>query len=353
MRASRHEPARVAARLERTFIRAWLASVALVATIVLLLDPLAQLGTGVVDPMTPNTRADRADRASEASEPPDCLILGSSRIMGIDPARLEGLLPAGIRCENAGVFTATVEDLEVQYSLWSRSGHSTPRYVFVGVEQRMFHPTLETDVSLVLDPRLRRHENPQPGTQAVIEAALSAVFGADTLDAVLRSVAVQLQPPTEPRFTMDERGALHWTRWENQIQRTGQAPAFLFEQNVESWTRWHAGFGQGGDDRWRRWQNWLGQVTNSGARLIVFLPPEDERLRQRVFEAVPSAAAAERAWVDRLERSVQHAGGTWLDLRDSAAPEAPGDDSPRFYDGIHPRPELADQLTLRLAEAVH
>lgn len=339
------------ARLERSFLRLWIASLTLAAATILLLDPLAQLGTGLLPPMTPNTRADRAERATTASTRPDCVVLGSSRIMGIEPEQLEQLLPAGTRCENAGVFTATIEDIEVQYGLWA--GERSPRWVFVGVEQRMFHPTIAADESLTLDARLRRQMDPSPTRRAIVETWLSAIFGPDTFEAALRSVAVRMQPPTEPRFTMTGRGALHWTRWENQIQQTGRAPEFLLEQNVQAWIGWHSGFHVGSPERLHRWQSWLQRLAGSGVQIVVFLPPEDARLRRRVFDAVSGAEATERQWIRRVGQDVELAGGTLLDLRSlpdvDNRPELP----PSFYDGIHPRPELVQRMTQVLAETVH
>src|SRR5690348_7094335 len=97
-------------RFMRAFLAIVLVGLAASAAVALIVDPFGAFGTGGrIPPAVPNERESKPDAFLAAAAPPQALVLGSSRVMKLNPKCVEEL--TGFPAFNFGFGNNHVEDM--------------------------------------------------------------------------------------------------------------------------------------------------------------------------------------------------------------------------------------------------
>lgn len=136
--------------------------------------------------------------AARATTTPSVLVLGSSRVMTIGSAELEGVGVPGVGVRGSGVSGATLLDVAGIYELYHRRG-LVPRRVLIGVDPWMFNARGGDTRWVTLAPEasalVRRLGLPAPSARTVVRARLSRLATLVSLDYFQAAVRTLLAGP--------------------------------------------------------------------------------------------------------------------------------------------------------------
>ena len=115
-----------------------LATLALAAATNYVVNPYAWYAPQILRPRAQLTREAKVAQLRQAAEPPPGLILGSSRVMQIEPAYVQ--TKTDYAFYNAGVSSAIVEDYLAMLRFYLNTFHRPPRMILLGIDVLAFAP---------------------------------------------------------------------------------------------------------------------------------------------------------------------------------------------------------------------
>ena len=126
-----------------------------VAILNFVVDPYAQYAPDVCEPLVQTSRAQKVQLLSEMHPAPDGLILGSSRVMKLEPDFFEQAI--GGRFFNAGMNHAKPEDYLAMLRHYQSTFGRNPKYIVVGIDVNAFSDINKTDARLLSNKELMEH----------------------------------------------------------------------------------------------------------------------------------------------------------------------------------------------------
>ncbi len=126
---------------------------AAIATLNFIVDPYAQYATGILPPVVQTTRIEKVAALSAMPDAPCGLILGSSRVLKIEPEYLKR--QTGFDFYNAGVNYARPEDILAIVRFIESSKKNLPKICIMGLDVAAFNETIPPDERLIANRQLR------------------------------------------------------------------------------------------------------------------------------------------------------------------------------------------------------
>jgi hypothetical protein len=125
----------------------------------LLVNPFRLYWSELFDPATANTRLAKYEMITELPTPPRSLIIGSSHVMTMEPAEIDGLLGDG-PCFNFGMPSAMAEDYLAALRLVVEDAGAPLEHVILGLDFPALHPRLPLMYEGRYFPQFRRYVPP-------------------------------------------------------------------------------------------------------------------------------------------------------------------------------------------------
>lgn len=160
-------------------------------------NPFRLYGAEVFDPATSNGRLRKYTLVCEQSPPPSTLILGSSRVMTMDPADVEEFLPGS--CFNFGVASAVAEDYYAALRLVVEDAEAPIEHVILGIDHSALHPSVPVMYEARYFPRYGDYidagDNGPPLWQDRLVMLISAEQIEESLNVLRRTAKRTLKSP--------------------------------------------------------------------------------------------------------------------------------------------------------------
>lgn len=295
-------------------------------------DPYAQYGTGWIEPVVQTSRHEKTRLLSSQQDVPEGLILGSSRVMKLEPDYIQRL--TGQAFFNAGVNYGRPEDFLALLRWYHDSFDRWPREVILGLDVAAFvsHPGVDArlvghrELARQIPDAIRPTDRAQPWKEL-----LSWQQTKNSVRAMLRQVREGEE--TDPVESFRNDGLRIYNQREQQIQAGTYDFRAALEYNQHEYVRLFRDYDHLDPHRCRLFARLVRICLDNGIRLHVFLTPLHPDLEQHLARHSETYAArkADVQLFLRLALSARRV--PWSDFSqiDSFAGEPQ-----QFVDGIHP-----------------
>jgi hypothetical protein len=115
-------------------------------------DPFGQYDSGCFRPIVQDSRAEKLELIETIDEAPNGLILGSSRVLKIEPAYLESV--TNLKFFNVGVNHGRPSDYVAWTRWYEQRWGKYPDVVIIGVDTAAFHEVIPIDGRITGEPKL-------------------------------------------------------------------------------------------------------------------------------------------------------------------------------------------------------
>ncbi len=316
----------------RGFVRRFLAllvgAVACIAALNFLVNPESIYPTNLLPAVTWNTRPAKAEMMDRAQPRPQALILGSSRIMKLDPALVERL--TGLPAFNAGVNVAMTEDYYVLLRYAVEHAHLPLKLVVIGVDVDAFHDR-EPINDYLLQP------NPLGSYLLKGEARYAAwkrfttLFNGYQTKLSFISLWDSLVRKRKPNYSFEADGYLHFNALEAERATGHYDLDSKLSVTVQQYLRRYEGFTKVSPQRLEYFTKTLQYSREHGIRVVVFLTPA----HPRVIQALQARAYEQRR--EEVLAAVNRVCGQYgVALYDLSTLDKFGGRPSDFFDGVHP-----------------
>ena len=329
-------------RFVRFFLQWILLALAAIAALNFLVNPQAIYPTRLLAPLTWNARAVKEQLLSRygklpAEHRPQVLVLGSSRVMKLDPASVQQL--TGMMAFNAGVNAAMAEDNYALLRHAIENCNLTPRLVLIGVDGESFHDHVPVNDYLQQPNALGRflRAGSRPAARWKEFTSLFTLY--QTQNSLLslylqlggrKPQAVDFRPDGFPRADVIE-GILasgHFSFQEN-LRRTAARYATLY-----------GNYSRLSPERLAYFEQTLAYLRDRQIPAVVFVTPTHPQL---------TATLARYGYAQRVSEVAQatrHLSEKYgADFRDYSSIAALGLGANGFWDGVHMSQANAQRLT--------
>jgi len=325
----------------RRFLGLLLCVLLLTAALNYLVNPESIYSTELLPPLTWNTRPDKAALMDRAQPHPQALVLGSSRIMKIEPAMVESL--SGLPAFNAGVNTAMAEDYYVLVRYAAERARLPLKLVIIGVDVDAFHDH-EPINDYLLQPNALGSFLQKGEARHAAWKRFTSLFNGYQTKLSLISLWDSLIARRKPNYHFEADGYLHFDQYEAERASGKYDLDGKIAITVGQYLRRYQGYSRPSAERLDYFDKTLQYCRDHGIRVVVFLTPTHPRVvaalqprgyaqrRQEVLAAVSALCA---------RHGVPFRDFSTLDTFDGL----PSD----FFDGVHPdETNLAKITTLLL-----
>ena len=313
-----------------------------VATVNFIVDPYAQYASDVFEPLVQTSRAQKVQLLADMSPTPDGLVLGSSRVMKLEPDVLQRV--TGSTFLNAGVNHAKSEDhLAMLRHYHSKTGEM-PKWVVLGLDVNSFSDQNQTDARLLSNSDLLPHVSGSVPLSDRFQRWRELFSWQQTkmsITSIRHPKTEDGEPPLESfradgllvyhqreqeiaDGTYDFRGALDYTK------REYKQLLFNFDRLSERRCEMFAALAR--------------ECRQANSRLVVFLTPMHPELRAYV-ENSTAYELRKRELNDFLAAQAKSEGFTLVDLSDITRFDG---DPALFVDGVHPLEPNTRKMIQRL-----
>ena len=347
------------------FLAAFMLAVAALAScyasLIRLVDPHGEFGTGLFPVVELDARAEkmRLFEAYRAKAAPEGLVLGSSRAMKLSPRTLE--TETGRRFFNFAVDNARAED-DLAIYRWVRGQGVPIKVLVIGLDVEALHDDDKPDPGLVrndgLVQALARGPLPEPGLLASVPPTgpirtlkkYKSTFTIEYLSDAVRAVRFHLRPESRPlpQMEFEPDGYLRYRRWE--VERA--AGTFRFDRDLEHClTKYLTRFDQMStlSRRRRAYLRQLVEEANAdGARVLLWITSLHP-MTARYLEAHTSYASlleATRAYEEAIARD------DGIAAYDFSRPESYEGTALGWYDCAHIDEANADRVAAAMVRAL-
>lgn len=330
-------------RFTWVFLILLLGGLATTAAVAVLVDPFQVFGTGRVPTDVVNERILKPEFFLQAAPPPRAIVLGSSRVLKIDPSCVAEL--TGLPAFNFGLGNGNADDWRAIMSFIGEYGRAPVRELLIGVDADAFDT--HTDHRMEIAPYLSKYIG-HAGLSW--DEATRLLFGEDAFESGLRTFGHYLRSVRNERWYYFRPDGLQFEAARDEQIRLG---TYSFEAATAKQVARIEGlaadrFDQLSPTRVASFQTIIRNAHASGATVDVFVPPMSTVLtRARSFSQIPQREADLDALLSQLERDGM------LRYHRLAEVEDLGRDLTAFYDGGHMTGTTATRVLLRLFHRQH
>jgi hypothetical protein len=303
---------------------------------------MAQFGTGWLPPLVQTTRANKVALIQETRQPIEGIILGSSRVLKLEPEYLAEL--TGKRFLNLGVNHCRAEDLLAILRFFQQARGELPRIVVLGIDPAMFDDFSPPDSRLVANRHLRPKVPEMLGATDRL-SLFSGMFSYQMSKASLGSLHRCWQKTNEsPIESFATDGTIIYHQRESQRQAGTYDFAAALEYNRKEYSQLFRQFKQLSAKRWGLLLKTLGMLRQNDSQVFMFLTPTHPDLD---LELGKTPHYRDRlAEIDQLlTMTAARFGVKYVNFNDIRSFE--GDPS-QFVDGIHPLERNTRRIIQRL-----
>ncbi|MCA9169885.1 MAG: hypothetical protein KDB23_19555 [Planctomycetales bacterium] len=327
----------------RSVVSWLLAGCAMVASLNFIVNPYAQYPTHWFEPVVQRSRAEKVRMLTALPRPPAGLILGSSRVLKIEPDYLQQL--TGRTFFNAGTNYGRVEDIVAFVRLYEAKFGQSPQTLVVGLDLAGFSPAAKVDPRLLNEPVLVA-QVPEvkrlPGYRQRWQELLSWSQTTNAARCLLKSFKSAAPSPPSESYRAD--GLLQYHEREAAIAAGSYDFPAALDYNKHEYV---ALLGQMEDlsaERLLMWNELAQQCHKNRVQLLVFLTPSHPDLAREL-----SVKTRNDELRRRLADELQHCGDAYgyhfVDLSDISSFDG---DASQFVDGVHPLESNTRRMMNRL-----
>lgn len=303
-------------------------------------NPLGYFPTHRFRPLTWSSRSTKSERMAVAP-PAQLIVLGSSRVMQLDPAQLTRA--SGLRAYNAAVDSAKAEDWLATTRFALLSLQWPLREIVLGVDVEGLHNSAPPDGRLGGAPLLARHL-PWSFQPKLLNEVFTSGLSQSQLASSIQSVRLTMRghPPDATRIGPD--GMLYYVKSDQEIAAGTFRPDFA--GTAIAYDGRFAGMTHVGVERLAALRALLELARARNVRVRAFISP----LHHSVIAHLSAHRefARLRAETERDLRALEREFSATLTVSDYTDVRAFGGDPELFYDGAHVRAENADRLVRAL-----
>lgn len=293
-------------------------------------NPYAQYGGTWIEPLVQTSRATKVQLLTSTKTAPEGLILGSSRVLKLEPAYLQEKL--GHDFFNAGVNYGKPEDFLAMLRLYQSHVGTLPRTVVLGLDVHGFSPTLPMDARLLSNQHLAGEIQeliPLDDRFNRWKELLSWQQTTSSLKSLKRWVKNETDESPIESFCDD--GLLVYHQREREIAEGTYDFAGALDYNKHEYRQLFAGYDKLSAERIETLKTIVDTCASNGSRLIIFMTPMHPELINHLSDTSYAARQAE------LKEHLAHKAslGRFV-FNDLSTVQTFNGDAGQFVDGIHP-----------------
>jgi hypothetical protein len=268
----------------------------------LLVDPLRTFGTGRIPSVLTAEHYSKPESFLRVARPVQALVLGTSRVMKLDPACIEEL--TGYSAFNFGLSSSHVEDWVAAYR-FARDHSTQPlRELVIGVDVEAFDNHAEPDPRLLSSRYLRRYLD--DSTKASLGTLSRALFGWQALRFGMSSLWYDLRPGAKPpaKLRFDGVGFAFYDIWETAMKRGTLDKAPLYASVAKKFRGPLSGarFNELSAERVAQFKSLVRSAHAAGVQVDVFVPPLSPELAALLHGPIVRRGAESEALLEALDR---------------------------------------------------
>ena len=306
---------------------------ALTVTVVvnLVVNPYFQYETRFFEPVIQPSRTQKVMLFRKLASPPDGLILGSSRVMKLQPDYLQS--KTGKSFFNAGMNYAKPEDYLAFLRFYiDETGHA-PKILIVGLDVAGFSNQVDVDARLVAEPALGRlvpEVSELTGNYRRWQELLSWSQTIASAKSIMHALGDSETEPLKESYRRD--GFLVYHERERQIAEGTYDFASAIAYNEREYSELIRGFDQLSPERCELFRKLVTECQQLNIELFAFMTPLHPQLGDTLSRS-PHYSSRRRDLENFLTSLAVQMSFRFVDLVDIASFQ--GDPSD-FVDGIHP-----------------
>ena len=313
------------------FVIALVLMIMLVAALNFIVNPMAQYTTKFFEPIVQTSRAQKVQLESALKRRPQGLVLGSSRVMKLEPDYLEQV--TGKSFFNAGVNYGKPEDFLAWLRLYQSKYDGWPEIVVIGIDPSSLSREMKSDPRLMTTRELARQISDRISIKDRISVR-TELLAWDHTKRSIKSLRYQLlkKKLPEPVEHYREDGLLVYDQREEEIREgTYDFESPLQYNQREYLPRYHA-FGGLSEQRKQMLKEIAAGCQTNDSQLVIYLTPLHPDLR-----AFLVARCDYGEWLKRVVTCMYEISEEYdFDFHDFSQVKSFDGDSELFIDGTHP-----------------
>ena len=302
---------------------------AAIATLNFVVNPYAQYPTRLFRPLVQTSRSQKVEILKRLSPPPEGLVLGSSRVLKLEPDYLES--KTGIRFCNVGVNYGKVEDYLAMLRLYEETYGRSPRMVVIGLDIHGFSDSIPTDARLLSNPLLSA-QVPDVIPFADRFHRWEELLSWQQTKMSLKSLRSRGADDAAPIKSFRDDGLIVYHQREQQIAEGDYDFEGALDYNRNEYKHLFLGYDQLSLKRAETFFKIADYCRRNRSQLAVFLTPLHPRLQQHLVEST-SFSSRKKQVTEFVRSQAMHHGFAFVDLSTVSAFDG---DEQAFVDGIHP-----------------
>lgn len=325
-----------------------LSTVSLLGSVAVLnfcVDPSALYGPDAFTPVIQTSRAEKLRLLQQLPQQPDGLILGSSRVLKLEPSFIEN--ETGLTFFNAGVNYARPEDHLAWIRYWIELYGQPPEFVILGIDPSSFDDAVAPDARLVAEHQLAR-ELPDFLTLEDRLARWKALLSWRETKLSLRSLKTHWLdggPPAPVEHYLPD-GQIVYDKRESEIKEgVYDFPAAL-EFNQGEYLAKYQQFQSASERRMNCFQSTVRLCRAYQIELIVFVTPMHPELATYLDHHSDFEARRDEV-IESAKKITLGNAFSFVDLSDIRSFDG---DPDCFVDGVHPLEPNTRKMVKRLLE---
>ena len=313
-----------------------------VATVNFIVDPYAQYASDVFEPLVQTSRAQKVQLLADMTPAPEGLILGSSRVMKLEPDVLEQ--QTGCKFLNAGMNHAKSEDHLAMLRHYQSKNGAMPRWVVLGLDVNSFSDQNQTDARLLSNSDLLPHVSSSVPLSDRFQR-WRELFSWQQTKMSLTSIRHPKKQSSEPPLeSFREDGLLVYHQREQEIAEGNYDFQGALDYTKREYKQLLYNFDRLSERRCELFATLARECRQADCQLVVFLTPMHPELHAYVSDSTPYEPR-KRELKDFLAKQVHREGFTLVDLSDVSQF---GGDPALFVDGVHPLEPNTRKMIQRL-----
>lgn len=295
-------------------------------------DPTAKFQTGILPPIVQPMRRQKLELIEARSQPIEVLVLGSSRVLQLDPEYLQD--QTGMKSFNAGVNHGRLEDaLGLLRFTYQRQG-TFPKLVLLGLDVAAFDSSVPEDARLTQTRELYELVPEGHDWRQTLES-FSELFSwhetRNSIDSLQRVIGLK-KPSDRPIESLRDDGMLQYHRRDQQLESGQYDFAAALQYNLAETQRMLSKMPSLSEKSFHLLHGLLDECRHHDCHIIAFLTPYHPTLRNQLKE-IDKLENFEDQICERVELWSDSYSMRFHDLRSVSHY---GGQPSRFYDGIHP-----------------
>ena len=305
-----------------------------VAALNFAIDPLAQYGTGLLPPIVQTSRENKVQGlpayASNSTQPVEGLILGSSRVLKIEPDYLQER--TGHKFYNAGVNHGKPEDMLAMVRYFETVQHQYPKIAIIGVDVIAFQDLLPIDARLLANRSLRGLI-PEAINWSQRLSPLADLFSFQQTKSSVKSVIHHFRVGDAPVLeSLTDDGTIDYHSRESRIEAGTYDFESALEYNRREFQEFFIGYDKLSQQRLNLLKLAVKKLADNQCRVYLFITPEHPAL----LDTLRKKTTYQDRHNELANELSAFASASEVHFQDLALIDSFGGDPNQFVDGIHP-----------------